>query len=85
MKKHNKHIPAAAKVNLLRQICNFIPDFLVPKLARATGVQDNIIQLRSLRATRSDIKGLVKASQIVLKVLPAALIRKECRKAQDIQ
>jgi hypothetical protein len=25
---------------LLRQICNFIPDFLVPKLARATGVQD---------------------------------------------
>jgi IS4 transposase len=40
MKKYNKHIPAAAKVNLLRQICNFIPDFLVPKLARATGVQD---------------------------------------------
>ena len=27
-------------MNLLRQICNFIPDFLVPKLARATGVQD---------------------------------------------
>lgn len=40
MKKHNKNIPAAAKLNLLRQICNFIPDFLVPKLARATGVQD---------------------------------------------
>src|SRR5713101_3829299 len=40
MKKYNKPIPAAAKVNLLRQICNFIPDFLVPKLARATGVQD---------------------------------------------
>ena len=40
MKKHNKNIPAVAKVNLLRQICNFIPDFLVPKLARATGVQD---------------------------------------------
>jgi len=39
MKKHNKTIPAAAKLNLLRQICNFIPDFLVPKLARATGVQ----------------------------------------------
>ncbi|HLZ17633.1 MAG TPA: hypothetical protein VKQ08_11360, partial [Cyclobacteriaceae bacterium] len=33
MKKHNKTIPAAAKLNLLRQICNFIPDFLVPKLA----------------------------------------------------
>jgi hypothetical protein len=40
MKKYNKNIPAAASVNLLRQICNFIPDFLVPKLARATGVQD---------------------------------------------
>ena len=40
MKKTNKNIPAAAKLNLLRQICNFIPDFLVPKLARATGVQD---------------------------------------------
>lgn len=40
MKYNNKSIPAAAKLNLLRQICNFIPDFLVPKLARATGVQD---------------------------------------------
>lgn len=40
MKKYNKNIPAAAKLNLLRQICNFIPDFLVPKLARASGVQD---------------------------------------------
>jgi len=40
MKKHNNNIPAVAKLNLLRQICNFIPDFLVPKLARATGVQD---------------------------------------------
>ncbi len=40
MKNYNKNIPAEAKLNLLRQICNFIPDFLVPKLARATGVQD---------------------------------------------
>src|SRR5271154_2625646 len=40
MKNYNKNIPAVAKLNLLRQICNFIPDFLVPKLARATGVQD---------------------------------------------
>jgi hypothetical protein len=40
MKKYNKNIPAAAKLNLLRQICNFIPDFLAPRLARATGVQD---------------------------------------------
>jgi hypothetical protein len=40
MKKHNKNIPAAAKLNLLRQFCNLIPEFLVPQLARATGVQD---------------------------------------------
>src|SRR5271154_5852939 len=40
MKIKNKHVPAGAKLNLLRQVCNFIPDFLVPKLARATGVQD---------------------------------------------
>jgi hypothetical protein len=40
MKNYNKDIPAGAKLNLLRQICNFIPDFLVPKLARATGVQE---------------------------------------------
>jgi len=40
MKKKNKHVPAVSKLNLLRQICNVIPDFLVPKLARATGVQD---------------------------------------------
>jgi hypothetical protein len=40
MKKHSINIPAVAKLNLLRQICNFIPDFLAPKLARATGAQD---------------------------------------------
>ena len=40
MKKNNKNIPAEVKLNILRQICNFIPDFLVPKLARTTGVQD---------------------------------------------
>jgi hypothetical protein len=38
--KNNNPVPAASTLNLLRQICNFIPDFLVPKLARATGVQD---------------------------------------------
>jgi len=38
--KNNNPVPAACKLNLLRQICNFIPEFLVPKLARATGVQD---------------------------------------------
>ncbi len=40
MKIKNKNVPAASKLNLLRQIGNFIPDFLVPKLARTTGVQD---------------------------------------------
>jgi hypothetical protein len=40
MKIRNKNVPAPSKLNLLRQICNFIPDFLVPKLARSTGVQD---------------------------------------------
>src|SRR6185437_6595715 len=34
--------PAASKLNLLRQICNFIPDFLVPKLARETGVDKKV-------------------------------------------
>ena len=38
MKEYNKLVPAPSKVNLLRQICNFIPEFLVPKLARETGV-----------------------------------------------
>ena len=38
MKNENKHIPASAKLNLLRQICNFIPEFLVSRLARETGV-----------------------------------------------
>src|SRR5712692_755672 len=40
MKKNNTTIPAASKLNLVRQVCNFIPDFLVPKLARETGAQD---------------------------------------------
>ena len=40
MKNKNNNVPAPSKLNLLRQICNFIPDFLVPKLARETGVQD---------------------------------------------
>ena len=38
MKTRNK--PAAGKFSLLRQICNFIPHQLVPKLARDTGVDD---------------------------------------------
>jgi Transposase DDE domain/Domain of unknown function (DUF4372) len=42
MKKFNKLVPAPSKVNLLRQICNFIPEFLVPKLARDTGVEKQV-------------------------------------------
>lgn len=42
MKKKNKLVPAPSKLNLLRQICNFIPEFLVPKLARETGVEDKV-------------------------------------------
>jgi hypothetical protein len=38
--KINQNIPTTSKLNLLRQICNLIPDFLVPKLARQTGVAD---------------------------------------------
>ena len=29
-------VPAPSKLNLLRQICNFIPEFLVAKIARET-------------------------------------------------
>ena len=34
--KNNKTVPAPSKLNLLRQICNFIPEFLVAKIARET-------------------------------------------------
>lgn len=40
MKIKHTTIPAASKLNLLRQIGNLIPEFLVPKLARQTGAQD---------------------------------------------
>lgn len=39
MKKKTQNVPATSRFNLLRQICNFIPGFLVPKLARETGVE----------------------------------------------
>jgi len=42
MKKKTKTVPAPSKLNLLRQICNFIPDFLVPKLARECGVEAKV-------------------------------------------
>ena len=38
--KNNKSVPAPAKLNLLRQICNFIPEFLVAKIARQTKVEE---------------------------------------------
>src|SRR5215467_9910692 len=42
MKKKTNNVPAASRFNLLRQICNFIPEFLVPKLARETGVEKKV-------------------------------------------
>ena len=33
-------VPAPSKLNLLRQICNFIPEFLVAKIARETKVDE---------------------------------------------
>src|SRR5207248_2433356 len=40
MKNKNNSVPAPSKLNLLRQICNFIPDFLVSKIARETQVDE---------------------------------------------
>ena len=42
MKKKNKSVPAVSRLNLLRQICNFIPEFLVSKIARETKVQEKV-------------------------------------------
>jgi hypothetical protein len=42
VKNKNKNVPAPSKLNLLRQICNLIPDFLVIKLARQTGVEEKV-------------------------------------------
>ena len=38
----NPNVPTASKLNLRRQIGNFIPDFLVPKVARETGVDKQV-------------------------------------------
>jgi hypothetical protein len=40
--KKNKSVPAPSKLNLLRQICNFIPEFLVAKIARETKVDEKV-------------------------------------------
>ncbi|MGH7977009.1 MAG: hypothetical protein ACREDS_03355 [Limisphaerales bacterium] len=37
MKVQTRHKPIAGKLSLLRQLCNLIPNHLVPQLARATG------------------------------------------------
>jgi hypothetical protein len=42
MKYHNQNVPAGSKLNLLRQICNLIPVFLVSTLARETGVDKKV-------------------------------------------
>jgi hypothetical protein len=42
VKNKNKNVPAPSKLNLLRQIGNFIPTFLVSKLARETGVDKKV-------------------------------------------
>ena len=36
MKNQTQHKPTASKFSLLRQLCNFIPPHLVPRLARQT-------------------------------------------------
>lgn len=40
MKKPNPHKPTRGKFSLLGQLCNLIPNHLVPKLARQTGVEE---------------------------------------------
>jgi hypothetical protein len=40
MNNQTRHKPTASKFSLLRQLCNFIPPHLVPRLARETGVDD---------------------------------------------
>jgi len=40
MKKKKTIKPTRGKFNLLRQICNLIPEHEVSKIARATGVED---------------------------------------------
>jgi hypothetical protein len=40
MKNKNNSVPAVSRLNLLRQICNFIPEFLVSKIARETKVDE---------------------------------------------
>ena len=41
MKNQTRHKPTASKFSLLRQLCNFIPPHLVPRLAHETGVDSS--------------------------------------------
>ncbi len=47
MKNKSKLLPAPSKLHLLGQICHFIPDFLVPKLARRTGMDKKVRTFRA--------------------------------------
>lgn len=40
MKKHERPQPTRSKLSLFRQLCNLIPNHLVPKLARQHGVEE---------------------------------------------
>ena len=40
MNNQTRPKPTASKFSLLRQLCNFIPPHLVPRLALETGVED---------------------------------------------
>src|SRR5437764_236115 len=39
-KKHKSNSPTRSSFNILRQVCNLIPNHLVAKLARETGVDE---------------------------------------------
>jgi len=45
----NTRLPTASKLTVVRQLCNYIPNHLVPKLARETGVDE---QARTYKVPR---------------------------------
>jgi hypothetical protein len=42
VKNHNHLTPTTSKLSVLRQLCNLIPNHLVPKLSRETGVETKV-------------------------------------------
>jgi hypothetical protein len=46
--KQTRHKPTSRQFSLLHQICNFIPLYLMPCLARQTGVEDHAPHLQSV-------------------------------------